>query len=342
LNQIIQPRRATIQDVAKAAGVSTATVSNALSGRRPVDAATRARVQAVALQLGYAPDPAAQRLRTGKPAAIALLSAMPAAVAAGQSRLGFLMEIAAAAAEVALEAGLALVLVPPAATGSPRLDHLDVAGAIVIEPLEGDACVAALLARGLAVVAIGRADAGVPYVDLRADVIAELMLDHLRDQGARHIALLLGQQARPSYAETLSVYTQRVAEPIVARADEAGGEAAGCEACLRLLAAHPEIDAICAPVDALAAGAVAGLQAADRRIPQDVRVITRYDGLRARLSVPPLTAVDLDLDAIARRAVALLMRALGGDAGTPLPELPMPQLVIRGSTQALQAAPGMF
>ena len=37
------------------------------------------------------------------------------------------------AAEVALEAGLAMVLVPPAEAGPPRLDHLDVAGAIVIE-----------------------------------------------------------------------------------------------------------------------------------------------------------------------------------------------------------------
>jgi DNA-binding LacI/PurR family transcriptional regulator len=325
-------RRPTIQDVAKAAGVSTATVSHALTLRRPVDPATRDRVLTAARDLGYVPDPAAQRLRTGRPAAIALLSAMPAAVAAGQSRLGFMMEIAAAAAEVALQAGLAMVLVPPAAFGPPRIDHLDVAGAIVIEPVANDPTVAHLLARGLSVVAIGRADSPVPYVDLRAGAVATLMFDHLRDQGARRIALLLGQQPRPSYAETLDVYTKRTADPIVVRADEQGGEAAGQIACLRLLADHPEIDAICVPVDALAAGAVRALHETGRSIPNDVRIITRYNGLRARLCSPPLTAVDLDLDALARQAVALMMRALTGETGDALPEVPWPKLVIRAST----------
>jgi DNA-binding LacI/PurR family transcriptional regulator len=325
-------RRATIQDVAKAAGVSTATVSHALTNRRPVDPATRDRVLAIARELGYVPDPAAQRLRTGRPAVIALLSSMPAAVAAGQSRLGFMMEIAAAAADVAFQAGLAMVLVPPAAAGPPRLDHLDVAGAIVIEPIADDPSIAHLTSRGLVAVAVGRADGPVPFVDLRSGVIASLMLDHLRQQGARRIALLLGQQPRPSYAETLDVYTKHVADPIVARANEQGGEAAGRTACLDLLARHPDIDAICAPVDALAAGAVQALHEAGRSIPGDVRIITRYNGLRARLCSPPLTAVDLDLDAIARQAVALMLRALTGETGAALPEVPWPKLVIRSST----------
>jgi DNA-binding LacI/PurR family transcriptional regulator len=307
-----------------------------LTSRRPVDRATRDRVLAEARRLGYVPDPAAQRLRTGRPGAIALLSSMPAAVAAGEARLGFMMEIAGAAAEVALDAGLALVLVPPARSGLPRLDHLDVAGAIVIEPVESDPCVTNLLARGLAVAAIGQSDPDVPFVDLRSDLIARLMLEHLRSAGARRIALVLGYQLRPAYAETLAVYMSFAAAhgfvPVVCRSEEAGGEQAGQAACARLLAEHPDVDAICAPVDAFAVGAVRAAQAAGRAIPGDVRVITRYDGLRARLCSPPLTAVDLDLNAIARQAVALLMRALSGEADGALPEVPLPRLVVREST----------
>ena len=112
-------RRPTIIDVARAAGVSTATVSNALTDHRAVERGTRERVRAIAHQLGYVADPRGQRLRTGRPGAIALLSSMPAAVAAGELRLGFMMEIAAATAETALDAGLALVLVPPAASPKP-------------------------------------------------------------------------------------------------------------------------------------------------------------------------------------------------------------------------------
>jgi DNA-binding LacI/PurR family transcriptional regulator len=51
-------------------------------------------------------------------------------------------------------------------------------------------------------------------------------------------------------------------------------------------------------------------------------MITRYDGLRARTCSPPMTAIDLDLDSIARQAVALMMRALTGRTGAALPEVP--------------------
>ena len=333
-------RRPTIIDVARAAGVSTATVSNALTGHRPVERGTRERVRAVARQLGYVADPRGQRLRTGRPGAIALLSSMPAAVAAGESRLGFMMEIAAATAETALESGLALVLVPPAASGPPRVDYLDVAGAIVIEPLTHDPSVEALLARGIPVVGIGlpsRSASDIPAVDLCSGLVATLMLEHLAGEGARRIALMLGTQPRPSYADTEYVYRRLAArlgmEPVVVRVDERGGEAAAQSACARLLTADPGIDAICAPVDAFAAGCVRALRDSGRSLPREARVVTRYDGLRARTCSPPLTAVDLHLDGIARRAVALLLRELTGETGVALPDVPPPSLVIRESTR---------
>ena len=207
---------------------------------------------------------------------------MPAAVAAGESRLGFMMEIAAATAETALDAGLALVLVPPAASGPPRIDYLDVAGAIVIEPLTNDPSVGELLARGLPVVGIGRharAGADIPAVDLDPEFIGTLMLDHLWEEGARRIVLMLGMQPRPSYADTERVYrrfaTRLLSDPIVVRVDERGGETAAQAACARLLAEHPKIDAICAPVDAFAVGCVRALRDDGRSLPRQARVITR-------------------------------------------------------------------
>ena len=47
-------------------------------------------------------------------------------------------------------------------------------------------------------------------------------------------------------------------------------------------ASHPEIDAFCVPVDAFAVGAVRACTESGRRVPQDVKVATRYDGMRAR------------------------------------------------------------
>jgi len=315
-------RKPTITDVAQAAGVSPATVSNALNGRRYVDATTRETVKAAACRLGYTPNLRAQRLRTGQADTIALLSSMPFAVAAGPSRLGFLMEIAAVAAASAIENGLALVLVPPLETSRPAtvLDRLGVDGALVLEPLADDPDVAHLRGRGVPVVTIGRqagrAGIALPHVDLRSAATARLLLDHLRGQGCRHVALLIGAQARNSYQETETAYEAFARAhgmaPLVRRLDERGGEENARLETRRLLAEHPGIDAICAPVDAFAVGAVRAIQESGRRVPEDVCVATRYDGLRARHCTPPLTAVDLHLEEIASLAVTLMLEQIEG------------------------------
>src|SRR3954466_3940936 len=58
-------KRVTLQDVAGALGMNKSTVSNALSGKGNVSAKTRARIASVAQELGYEPNPLAQRLATG-------------------------------------------------------------------------------------------------------------------------------------------------------------------------------------------------------------------------------------------------------------------------------------
>ena len=59
------PSRATIADVARASGVSTTTVSHVLTGKRPVAAATRERVETAVRELGYRPNHVARNLRVG-------------------------------------------------------------------------------------------------------------------------------------------------------------------------------------------------------------------------------------------------------------------------------------
>ena len=67
------PERSTIEHVATAAGVSVATVSRALRGLPNVAVSTRARVEEVARELKYRPDPAASRLAAGRSHAIAVV-----------------------------------------------------------------------------------------------------------------------------------------------------------------------------------------------------------------------------------------------------------------------------
>jgi len=334
--------RPTIADVARVAGVSRTTVSHALNGIGKVDPRTRERIKQVAAELGYRPNLRAQRLRRGEAKAIALASSMPVAVAAGPSRLGFYMEIAAAAAESALLHGYALVLVPPVLSGS-GLQSVDVDGAIVVEPDVNDAAAAQLRERGLPYVALGRPvgpDERAPYVDLRGERVAELLLAHLREQGARRPALLVGSGERHAAVDARVAYERVCAAygwtPIVATAPEAGGEDAGYACCADLLARHPDVDAVCALVDAFAVGAVRAIRDGGRAVPGDVMVVTRYDGLRARTCEPPLTAVDLRLDRAAADAVDLLLGRLRGEVTTgAVVTSPEPRVVPRASSLRL-------
>jgi DNA-binding LacI/PurR family transcriptional regulator len=333
-------RRITIRDVAKAAGVSLTTVSHALNDRGVVDPLTRAKVKQIAADMGYRPNVRAQRLRSGAANSIALVSSMPFAVSGGVSRLGFMMEVAGIAAEAAMRRGLALVFVPPLENAQAFLEGLDIDGAILLEPMTDDPNVRLLQERGVALVSIGRqggvADS-IPFIDLQSTATAHLLLNHLWEQGRRRIALVQSSAARDSYASHKKAYENFAAAHAMPvrymQVEESLGEAGGFDACTRLLAQYPDTDALCVPVDAFAVGALAAVQQAGLRVPQDVMIATRYDGLRARTAEPALTAVDLHLEQVATLAVELLFEHLSGDKSRQSALGPKPELRARASTQ---------
>jgi DNA-binding LacI/PurR family transcriptional regulator len=85
------------------------------------------------------------------------------------------------------------------------------------------------------------------------------------------------------------------------------------------------------PVDAFATGVLAAAQSLGRAIPTDLRVATRYDGMRARLATPSLTAVDLHLDQVAEAAVELLIATMEHRVPSRAAISP-PGLVVRNSS----------
>jgi DNA-binding LacI/PurR family transcriptional regulator len=331
-------RRPKIVDVAKAAGVSPTTVSHALNRRGQVDPRTRERVIEVARRLGYRPHLGAQRLRTGAVRQIGLISSMPFAIAGGPSRLGFFMEVASSAAETALTSGYALVLVPPLDT-LPSLDELDIGGAVVVEPQRDDEVTQRLVERGVPVVAIGEQPGPgprLPYVQLHADYCARLLLEHLEERGARNVVLMVGAQPRESALAAQREYDALISRSDMAHrlvlVDEAEGEEGAHRRMTELLERSPQVDGVCAMVDTFATGVIRAIRESGRSVPGDVRVVTRYDGIRARTSEPQLTAVDLHLDETAAAAVELLLRVLSGEDTAAPAEVALPVLVPRASS----------
>lgn len=113
--------RVDIRDVARTAGVSITTVSNAISGKGRLSPETRERVRRIAEQMGYEPSVHARGLVTGETRLLAIQasgfddkSLIP--------QVAYIQELINSAAQTSLELGYSLVVVPP--NSSEILDHL--------------------------------------------------------------------------------------------------------------------------------------------------------------------------------------------------------------------------
>ncbi|MFE9480095.1 LacI family DNA-binding transcriptional regulator [Streptomyces spororaveus] len=309
------PPAVTLLDVARAAGVSKSTVSDALQGSGRVAEATRDRVRAVAEELGYRPNSAARRLRRASTGAVGLHLPQTA------TRLDYYMNLAFGAVQRAQEEGLDVVLLAPAGGASgPLASRVD--GLLVIDPEVGDSAVPGLLGSGVPVVTGERylgpspTPAGAVVCDNAASLTA--LLDHVRDRGARRPALLAPEPAS-AWAEALRAaaaawsasYGTEVAVRTVPFAATAADTETGTR---RLLEADPGIDAvICAP-DGAAPGTLRAATVLGRTVGADLLVASCVDGAANRSADTPVTAVDLRPAEYGRACAALLCDILAGRA----------------------------
>ncbi|WP_182256039.1 substrate-binding domain-containing protein [Microbacterium esteraromaticum] len=332
----MENRRTTIVDVARAARVSVSTASRALNDRDRVDERTRLLVRGVAAELDYRPNVRAQRLRTGRSQSIALVTALPEQVVNEVSELGFMLELSMPIAKECLNRGYTLTIVPPVSDVA-QLDALDVDGAVVMDASGEDPITSRLRSRGVKVVTLGRAAHADGYLD-RGSAGADVMLAHLAAQGARHVGVMLSVEDY-SVTSTVLEFIESGAAPVrctVLRAHASEGESAGHRAALDTLRADPTLDAIYAPLDAFAAGAIRAADELGIAVPDRVMVATNYDGRRATASEPPITALDLDFPALGREIAGLVFAALDTDGVHTAPS-PSPRVIPRASTARLSA-----
>ncbi|WP_017601867.1 LacI family DNA-binding transcriptional regulator, partial [Nocardiopsis lucentensis] len=175
----------TIVDVARAAGVSKTTASDALRGRGRVSEATRESVVSAARRLGYATNRSARSLRTSTTGAVGLY--IPQVLVRSEYYLAFVHGVLNTVADSEYDVTLIVSAHHARRAAVPRVD-----GLILCDPVHSDPMAARLMASGLPVVTCermaGARPTGVVWSDHGRQ--AGLLLDHLRDHGARRIALL--------------------------------------------------------------------------------------------------------------------------------------------------------
>ncbi|MFH9292299.1 LacI family DNA-binding transcriptional regulator [Streptomyces sp. NPDC017520] len=336
-------RTVTLLDVARAAGVSKSTVSDALQGSGRVAEATRDRVRAVADDLGYRPNSAARRLRRASTGAVGLH--LPATA----TRLDYYMNLAFGAVERAQEDGLDMVLLAPSGAAGGRIASR-VDGLLVIDPEAGDSAVPGLLDAGVPVVTgeryLGPAagPSGAVVCDNAASLTA--LLDHVTERGSRRPALLApsGSSAwATALRATADAWGRSHGVEVTLRTVPFAATPAETEAATRaLLAADPAVDAvICAP-DGSAPGVLRAAAAlsrevgrageADLRTGVAVLVASCVDGPAARGAEPPVTAVDLRPAAYGRACAELLCDILADRAAPDTVRRHAWSLEVRAST----------
>jgi DNA-binding LacI/PurR family transcriptional regulator len=329
----------TIADIAKRAGVSISTVSYALSGKRPISAATRERVNAAIEELGFRPNQAGRALASKRSNTIAMLYPSHAQVLS-EMPLEFIVSAAAEAAR----RGYSLLLSTTPVEDEEMLRLIDqgfVDGLILMEVKLDDPRVPLLRQHGYPFALIGhcRDNDGISYVDIDFEHAVEVAVDHLTGLGHRQIALIsrgaelheagYGPSVR-SEAGFLRVARERGIEPIVGFSDH--GPLGGFETARTLLTDHPRLGAIVTLNTEAIGGIMRAIQEAELRIPDDFSVVAITSPRIAMLIAPPLTTVDFPAEEMGRLGAELLIRRLEGGDAEPIQCLLRGTLTVRGSS----------
>jgi DNA-binding LacI/PurR family transcriptional regulator len=322
-----------LQDVAGLAGVSHQTVSRVVNRHPSVSTATRERVEAAIVELGYRRNTAARSLVTRRSQTIGVLGSElshygPANTLLGVERAardaGYFVSVAALR-EVRRDAILDAV--------GHFLDQ-SVDGIVVIVPHLATLAALAELPIGVPVVAVGPEGThtvGGVRVDQRRG--AELAIRHLIGQGHVRIGHVAGPQdwidavARADgWRSTLEA--AGLAADLVTEGDWSAGSGYTIG---RRLAAARSATAVFVANDQMALGVLCALNEAGIRVPQDVSVVGFDDQPEAGYFSPPLTVVRQDFEELGRQCVQMMLAALDGPEG-PRTLVVEPELVLRSST----------
>lgn len=313
-----------IVDVAKQAGVSTATVSRVMSGALGVSEETRTRVNAAVKSLGYRPDLAARRLRSGRTDTLGLI--------VSDIRNPFFTEISRAVEDVAYQNGMRVLLC--------NADEDRKKEAFYLEMMRDENVSGVILSPTLALLKDLRPqDYPFPIVlvdrferDVDADAVVldnfdagYRLTEHLITQAYRRIVFLYGSlgstgpQRHQGYLAAMSAAgLPPEAEPITPHSERAR------EVAERLLRGHSRPDALVASSGLVLQGIAEAVKAVGVKVPSETAVAGFDDLPWTSLVTPDITVIRQPTNEIGQTALRLLLERVA------LPERAVRRVVLRG------------
>lgn len=328
---------ATLRDVARIAGVSSATASRVLNGNPQVTEELRKRVEMAVAEVGYEP-PTARRTRP---------ATLPPVVALVVPHVStpFYCEVLAGVEGEAFQQGFDLVFYTTEGRSHQNvidrvLQAPQVAGLVVITPRHGEEELLSAHPEAPPVVVVDHRNAGSPYPHVSVDNLrgAHEAVQYLLQQGYDDIAIITGP-------DTIQSSVDRVRGFMLALQD-AGRSAepdriwpgtfeqrSGYEAVAQRLARGEKMPrALFCANDLMALGAVAALRDAGQRVPEDVAVMGFDDLPIAAAAVPGLTTMRQPAATMGAIAFRMVTRLAAGETLETDRVILETELVVRGST----------
>jgi DNA-binding LacI/PurR family transcriptional regulator len=310
-------QRVTIGDVAKRAGVSTATVSRVLNKTNNVSPKTVARVQKAIAELGYVLHSAARALAGNRTGNIGIIlpatsnSFFPTLLSSvNQSAIanGYNLLIYATIAQASIQDGVPLPL---------NEDNTD--GLLIFADSVDDRTISYLHQRHFPIVLLYRSPPegiAVPCVLLENKNGTRSLIEHLIEKcGHRRIAFMAGPEGNEDsywreqgYREALTAHGIPFDPKLVGVG--AFHDWIAKEQVERWLAGGLEIEAIFAGDDTAAMAAMATLQHAGKRVPEDVAIVGFNNDELSKYLTPPLTTVNAPTQEVGHTAVEQLLHLI--------------------------------
>jgi LacI family transcriptional regulator len=321
-------RSPTVHDVARRAGVSTATVSRALSGGAKLSPATLERVQRAMQDLGYLPNGAARGLTSRRTRVFALCfpDLGDPETDAGDDAMLYTDEVVRGMERAARGRGYAILIgavQDPEATLELAMSLASRSDGIVLLGQTAPTSVIQRLKRLPMVVVAGRRDDDASTVDqVRVDNAGGItaLTRHLIDvHGHRELLFLAGPADSPDGGERLDAFRTIVTAAGLPFHNPLRGDFTQHTGRIAAQSLHIEElpDAIVCANDQMAIGVITALRERGVRIPRDVAVVG-FDGIGVGRHVqPPLTTVRQPMQPLGAAAVSLLERRLANPAAEP-------------------------
>jgi LacI family transcriptional regulator len=333
--------QATLQDVARMAGVSTKTVSRVINNEPNVATETTDRVKAAIAKLHYVPNLAARSLSRGRAMAIGLVVGWPVATSYSSMLVDSMLQdtmhndhslmlfptdagtadrVAAAFRGQAIDG---IIMDSKAADNPGLIEHLHALNRphVIIHPNYPDRCQYASFVRIDNLEGAKKATSYLTALGHRAIGFVSFPADmpgNERISGYRAGLQQAGIDYRPEWVYESTDLPVQV----------------GYRGALQLLTNHPEITAVFAATDEIAMGTLTAIWQLGLKVPEDISVMGFDDISLAAIITPPLTTIHQSIDAISRSAVELVIQMVD-DPQKERVDLVLPtELIVRNSCQA--------